>query len=152
MKINTLEKIKRCINGFYDLFQKTIRNSPEISVISFIVTEEFNGRIDLISKFLYGTTDYIEELMVLNNIINPYSIKSGDIIYVVESSDEFKYLYDSDKQDNNQKDKILNMNKSKSRTMDTNRTNYPPTIKPDNLKQLNVNYKEKKITIINKFK
>lgn len=152
MIIYTLEILKRNISGFYDLFQKTIRSSPEISVIPFVVTEEFNGRLDLISKFLYGTPNYIEELMVLNNIINPYSIKSGNIIYVVENSDEFKYLYDSDKQENNQKDKILNMNKSKIKSKDNNRLNYPPTIKPDNLKQLNINYKEKKITVINKFK
>jgi hypothetical protein len=44
------------------------------------------------------------------------------------------------------------MNKDKQNKKDANRIGSPPTIRPDNLKQIDVNYSKKKITIMNKFK
>jgi hypothetical protein len=58
-------------------------------------------------------------------------------------------MYKQDKNINEEnKNKILNVNKSKT----SKSFNYPPPIKPDNLTQLDINYSQKKITIINKFK
>jgi len=152
MFIYSLEKIEIGFNNLYNLFQKTIKSSIDITITPFFVTDEYNGRLDLICKFLYGNTNHIEELMVINNIINPYSIKSGNIIYFVQNTEDFKLLYDSDPVDNDQKDRILNMNKNKISKKDTNRIGSPPTIKPDHLKQMKIDYDNHKITILNKFK
>lgn len=152
MLIYSFEKLNIGNDGFYDLFQKTMVNDNNIFYNYFFVTNEYEGRLDLISKQLYGSTDYIEELMTINNIINPWSIKSGDIIYYANSSTDYSIIYQNDEPINDQKDKILLMNKNKSTKKDINRLGSPPVIKPDNLKQLDVNYIKKKITIINKFK
>lgn len=152
MLIYSFEKLNIGNDGFYDLFQKTMINNDNIFYNYFYVTDEYQGRIDLISKYLYGTTDYIEELMTINNIINPWSIKSGDIIYYANASSDYSIIYKNDEPLNEQKDQILLMNKNKSTKKDVNRLGSPPVIKPDNLKQVDINYVKKKITIINKFK
>lgn len=152
MLIYSFEKLEIGNDGFYDLFQKTMINNDNIFYNYFFVTNEYEGRIDLISKYLYGSTDYIEELMTINNIINPWSIKSGDIIYYANTSTDYSIIYQNEEPINDQKDKILLMNRNKSTKKDVNRLGSPPVIKPDNLKQIDVNYIKKKIIIINKFK
>lgn len=152
MLIYSFEKLNIGNDGFYDLFQKTMINNDNIFYNYFYVTDEYEGRIDLISQKLYGTTDYIEELMTINNIINPWSIKSNDIIYYANASSDYSIIYKNDEPLNEQKDEILLMNKNKTTKKDVNRLGSPPVIKPDNLKQVDINYVKKKITIINKFK
>jgi len=152
MKIYSFEKLTINDYGFYDLFEKTIVNKTDLFGQIFLVTDEYEGRLDLISKYKYGSTDYVEELMAINNIYNPWSIKSGDEIIVFDSSEVFASLYKSDEIIGENKDNILLMNKNKTNKIDRNRIGSPPPITPDNLKQLNINYSKRKITIINKFK
>ena len=152
MRFYSFETLNIETDGFYDLFQKTMINNFNIDFSYFYVTDEYEGRIDLISNYLYGNSNYIEELMTINNIFNPWSIKNGDIIYYAKSSSDFGLMYQKDVTDNTQKDRILLMNKNKSTKKDSNRLGSPPVIKPDNLKQVDINYIKKKITIINKFK
>ena len=75
-----------------------------------------------------------------------------DIIYYANASSDYSIIYKNDEPLNEQKDQILLMNKNKSTKKDVNRLGSPPVIKPDNLKQVDINYVKKKITIINKFK
>ena len=117
-----------------------------------IVTDDFQGRLDLVCKFLHGNTNYLEELMTLNHIINPYSIKTNTTIKYYPNSSNYNLIYQSDPPPTDNKDEILMMNRNKSTKKDKNRIGSPPTIKPDNLKQIDVNHSKKKITIINKFK
>lgn len=152
MKIYSFEKLTINDDGYYDLFEKTIVNKSDLYGRIFTVTDEYEGRLDLISKYIYGSTDYVEELMVANNILNQWSIKSGDELIVFDDSTIFSSLYKTDITTNENKDTILMMNKNKSNVTDSNRIGSPPTIKPDNLKQMNINYNKRKITIINKFK
>ena len=65
----------------FNLFQKNIVNNPNFSLGIYTVPREFEMRLDRISNYLYGSADYVEELMVINDIINPYSVKEGQIIY-----------------------------------------------------------------------
>ena len=152
MIIYTFETLQIGNDGYYDLFQKTMVNDNTIDYNYFNVTDEYEGRIDLISKYLYGSGDYVEQLMTINNILNPWSIKTGDVIQYPSDSGNFTLLYKKDEPVNDQKDKILLMNKNKTTKKDSNRLGSPPVIKPDNLKQVDINYVKKKITIINKFK
>ena len=138
--------------GHYDLFQKTMVNRSISGRQSFVVTDDFQGRLDLICKFLHGNTNYLEELMTLNHIINPYSIKTNTIINYYPNAYGYQLIYKRKPQPTDNKDEILMMNRNKSTKKDKNRIGSPPTIKPDNLKQIDVNHSKKKITIINKFK
>lgn len=153
MNIYSFDKLKIEANGFYDLFKRTLVNKFISSDIgTFIVTDEYEGRIDLVCRYLHGNTDLVEELMTLNGIVNPHSIKAGNEMFYYKNTDSYGLLRQSDLEDTSNKDQILNMNKKKSSKKDKNRIGSPPTIKPDNLKQININYNKKKISIINKFK
>jgi hypothetical protein len=151
MKIYSFENGKIGQDGLYDLFKKTVVNRVDIDVSPFVITDEFDGRLDLVCKYLYGSNEFMEELMAMNGIINPHSIKTGDEIFYTESN-KLKQLYHKDEEDDSNKSDILNINKDKTTSSDPNRKNYPPSIKPANMKQITVNHNKKKITVTNKLK
>lgn len=149
MKFYSFENTNRDDDGFYDLFKKTVVNDKDIVYESVEITRDIEYRPDLLSKVLYGNGDYVEETLTMNNIINPFALKNGDSVFKAYDVSNLSSMYKKDIEVNNEtKEQILNINKNKT----TNSTNYPPTVKPDGLNQLNVNYNKKKITIINKFK
>ena len=136
----------------YDFFEKTMVNDKELIYSTYTVPEEFDARLDLVCKHIYGSIDVMEELMTQNGIINPFSIKAGDDLYYAYSTNELSILYQRDKDNNEEnKAKILNINKAKSSTQDPN-ASLPPSIKPNNLKAVDINYNKKVITVINKLK
>lgn len=149
---NNINKIKRdnTQDDLFDLFQKNIIYVGSIPLNLYIVPREFEMRLDRISYYIYGTTDYIEELMVLNDIINPYSVKQGQYIFYC-SKDDIGQLYTSDKLMNDlrvKKQKLLESTKPNKNYRNSN--NLSPTIKRNNLEQIKVT-KDNKIKIINKF-
>ena len=118
MNFYSFDNLKMDDTGHYNLFDKTMINIPA-TYQSFLVTEEFQGRLDLVCRFIHGSTDYLEELMTINNIINPYSIKINDFIYYFSSASNYQILYQSDPDINdNNKNKILLMNKNKTTKKD----------------------------------
>ena len=146
--------IKENLEGqrLYDFFEKTMVNDYELIYSSYIVPEEFDARLDLVCKYIYGSMDYMEELMTQNGIINPFSIKTGDELQYSYSSEVLRALYQRDIEINEEnKKRILNINKAKRSTQDPN-ASLPPSIKPGNLKALDVNYNKKTISVINKLK
>jgi hypothetical protein len=152
MQFYSFNTLKINNEGYYDLFAKTIVNKSDLSFNIYVVTDEFKGRLDLICKYLHGNTNYLEELMTINNITNPYSVKTDTNIKYFLNVENYQLLYQSDPEPTTKKDSILNMNKNKSTIKDGNRIGSPPTIKPDNLRQVDVNHSKRKITVINKFK
>jgi hypothetical protein len=149
---NTNQKVTEEGYVLYDFFEKTMVNDEELIYSEYTVPEEYEGRLDLVCKHVYGDISYMEELMTQNGIINPFSIKTGDVLYYSYSTNELKALYQRDENINEaNKKKILNVNKSKSSTQDPN-ASLPPSIKPNNLKPVDVNYNKKQITIMNKLK
>jgi len=136
----------------YDFFEKTMVNDRELIYSVYIVPEEYDARLDLICNHIYHDTDLMEELMTQNGIINPFSVKTGDQLYYSYSKAELKALYKRDLNNNEEnKRNILNMNKSKTSKQDPN-ASLPPSIRPSNLKPIDINYNKKVITVMNKFK
>jgi len=137
-------------DNLFDLFQKNIIYVNNIALGLYIVPREFEMRLDRISLYIYGTSDYVEELMVLNDIISPYSVKQNQYIFYC-SKENLSQLYVTDKMRSE-------LNKSKQQLIDSSNTNkrkqtsgfLPPTVKPDNLDQITVT-KDNKVKIINKF-
>ena len=149
---NTNKKISTGGYLLYNFFEKTMVNDEQLYYSTYTVPEEYDARLDLVCKHIYGKITVMEELMTQNGIINPFSIKTGDILYYAFSTNELNILYQRDKTLNDEnKKKILNVNKNKSFKQDPN-TGLPPSIKPNNLKAVDINYNKKIITIINKFK
>jgi hypothetical protein len=149
---NTNKKETKDGYMLYDFFEKTMINTDKIFYSLYTVPEEFDARLDLVCKHIYGNIDFMEELMTQNGIINPFSIKTGDDLYYSYSTNELKMLYQRDIEINEEnKKKILNINKNKS-TKTEKDTLLPPSVKPENLKPIDINYNKKVITVMNKFK
>ena len=53
----------------FDLFQKNIVKTRNIVLIPYVVPREFEMRLDRISNYIFSSPDYVEELMVINDII-----------------------------------------------------------------------------------
>lgn len=146
---NTNKKINVDGKYLYDFFEKTMVNNEDLIYSEYTVPSEFDTRLDLVCKFLYGDSDKMEELMTQNGILNPFSIKTDDVLKYSYSSDDLNALYQKDIDDNTENmSKILNVNLNKT---STNNTQLPPSINPG-LKSVSVDYSSKKITIINKFR
>jgi len=149
---NSNQKVSKEGYILYDFFDKTMVNDEELYYSQYTVPVEFDARLDLVCRHIYGGMQFMEELMTQNGIINPFSIKTGDKLYYSYTSNELKALYQRDKSINEEnKKKILNVNKSKSSVQDPN-ASLPPSIKPNNLKAIDINYNKKVITVMNKFK
>ena len=83
--------VKDTNTNLYDLTSETfvLNNIPQYSIT---VSPEQEMRIDLISKYIYGSVDYADFLLNLNDIDNPLNILSGDIIKyeTIDKMDNFK--------------------------------------------------------------
>lgn len=151
----TLETAERNKNmdNLINIIDPLIYVDDTLNYYPYVVGEEESMRIDLICFNIYGNFAYIDELLTINNIINPWSIKSGDIIYFL-NQDDLNVLRLSPKSD---KQQIVNelVNPNKDTQVDPNRetgTGLPPTIKPSNLKEVEVDYNNKTIKIMDSFK
>lgn len=150
MNSYTLDNTKKDSNGLYDIFQKTVVENKQLGISTTTVEDGEEMRMDKICERLYGNTNLEEEIMVLNNILNQWTINVGDEIkYLV---DDFGKMYEVDKTVSVDVTRTSLINPNKKTKKDPNRIdNLTPTVKPKNLKSLDVNTENNKIKIINKF-
>lgn len=147
----TLENLKRNEeqDNLYDLFKDTLLDSDKLTKYLTTVQDGEEMRLDLVSRRIYGTTAYEEELMILNNILNSWSIQKGDEIYFLPSN--VIDLMKQPEKENVKVDKKTTKKVDKNTKYDTNRTKgVIPTIKPLDFKSITVDKKAKKIKINNK--
>ena len=97
MKYYSLENIKKLDNNLYDMFYPMLKDNPHHKIYEYIIDERHEMRIDLISLDIYGTTIYIDELMHINSIIDPFSMKKDNVIYYVNYNDINLYKKSYDK-------------------------------------------------------
>lgn len=70
------------LNGdTYDLAEDTFFYKTGIYSSFITVNRSDEMRLDKISKIIYNSYEFIHELMKVNEIMNPFSIKNGDKIY-----------------------------------------------------------------------
>lgn len=53
------------------------------------VSQDQEGRIDLIAVQYFGNTEYVDAICVINNIFNPFSIKEGDVLIIPNLKNEY---------------------------------------------------------------
>jgi hypothetical protein len=135
----------------FNLFQKNLKLNDNIILInSYVVPREFEMRLDKISNFLYGSPDYVEELMIMNNLTNPYSVIEGQYIYYCNyESLELFYTTDSDLL-TTERTNLIASSQTNNKNKSTNDKNLPVTVKPSNLNQITIT-KDNKVKIINSF-
>lgn len=158
MKITSFDSqnnsIKRDISqeSSWNLFQKNMINPNNIQLNLYVVPRECEMRLDKVSFKIYGTADYTEELMLLNDILSPYSIKEGQSIWFCSKND-FSNLYTKDDtlKNESEKQKLINSSQpNRDKKKLTGDQNLPPTVKPSNLEQIKVS-KDNRVQIINSF-
>ena len=138
-------------DNLYDIFQKIVETTDGILFFPTTVQREEAMRIDLVCKRLYESTIYVEELMVMNDIINPWSINQNDIIFYCDV-DYMEALHYIEENTDNLIKTLVNLNKSTQVDLNRTDTQLPPTIKPPGLQSISVDKLQKKIKIINTFK
>lgn len=144
MKIYTLENIERLKgnDNLYDIFYPMLVDNPNLNIkTDYVVREEREMRIDLICKDLYGDTSYIDELLHLNGIIDPYSIKKDDIIYYADNISILRKNYEGNKTE-------LELESGQMNSFDSSLT----TSTPDGFNPIFVDKDKKEIRISNKLK
>lgn len=127
----------------YDLMQKTVMNQYTINLIPYMVTEDQEMRLDRVCNDIYGNTALIEELMCVNGILNPWSIKKGDVLGIFKL-DDVRLLQLTEPEDI---DPTALSNPEKNTQRDPNR--LPPSTNPG-LKQVTLDTKARKIKIIDR--
>ena len=134
----------------FNIFQKNIEYNNKIQLYTYIVPREYAMRLDLISNRIYGSSSYVEELMVINNIINPYSVKENQEIYYC-SSNNLNYLYVKDNlsDDDGMREEII---KASQPNKNRETKKITTTLQPKNIKQVTIDTKNRKIKIMNSFK
>ena len=146
-------KLKRdSIDNSLDVFTKTISDNvlKNVTRYKYIVQPGEECRIDKICISIYGSDDYIEELMYMNNTVNPFTIKAGDTVLFVDSKYITQmYITDNKAASDDKKQQLVNT--SKNNKLDPNH-DLPPTVKPSNSNQINIDYTQKIITINNTLK
>lgn len=149
MYFYSLENVKRDVeqDNLYDLFKKTLECKYNVNIYHDVVNESEAMRMDKFLKRMDIPSIYYEEFMLLNNIINPFSIKAGDVLLYTNTFSSFAAI----EEENNVVKKFI-QNKGKSTRVDRERDNSatPPTFKPLELKQLFLDKNSKKIIINNK--
>ena len=143
--INPLKFKDKLVN----IFQKNIQYNRGIQLYEYFVPREYEMRLDLISKKLYGSTSYVEELMVINDILNPYSVKENQKIYYCSLNDlQSLYVKDDLKENDDVREDIIKASQPNKKSKDK----IPTTLKPKNIKQVTIDTKNRKIKIMNSFK
>ena len=141
-------------DNLFNLFQKNIMNAQNIPLKIYIVPREFEMRLDRISNQIYGMPDYVEELMVINDILNPYSVKEGQYIYFCDIT-LFPMLYTQDEMlDVKELQRLTLINAAQPNRNKTNfdsNQNLPTNIMSSNTQQIKIN-KDNSVQIINNFK
>lgn len=140
-------------NNLYDLINPLVVRRDDLEYFPHYVTAEEEMRADLICYNLYSKFDYVDEFLTWNNILNPWSIKQGQMVFYLNEDDILSLqLNPSDYRKNEVAESLVNPNKDTKK--DPNReqgTGLTPTIKPAGVKEVEVDYNNKKIKIMNSF-
>lgn len=113
---NVLLQNKKEINSDYlgerifNLADQTFQIPKNFQYQVIEVTADYIGRMDIISKQIYGTTSYSDILCKINGISNPFELNEGDrlIIPALDNISDFIYnetSAESDNEDNPDKPK-----------------------------------------------
>ena len=136
-----------------DIIDPVVIWNDTLNYLPYLVSHEEAMRPDIICFNIYNNFNYIDELLTWNNILNPWSIKEGQIIYFLDE-DSIATLRLQAKADDEEIVRSL-VNPKKDSKKDPNResgTGLPPTIKPAGVKDVTVDFNNKTIKLMDRFK
>lgn len=119
MNIKSLNNLQKDGQAF-NLYTQVIINQKTYNVFNFVCDDKHEMRIDLICYDIYQHMENIDILTNINGIINPLSIKSGDVLYYVDDA-EAESIRSDENVLKNILDSIKTANKGKEMKTDKNR-------------------------------
>jgi len=133
-------------SNLFDIFSKSVVDKDiNYKYLQNIVKDGEEGRLDRVSKRIYGTSGFVEELMMINNIVNPFTIQVGDAIFFVPVDYIAYYRETEEKEENTEK--LANPKNKNTRKDPTRQKGVPPTIRPLDFKQILVDRKSNTIKL-----
>lgn len=91
------------------IFDKNYAMSQVCSMYK--VRKEYEMRPDLISKVIYGSTDYTEMILKYSMVNNPFAIEKDDLIYAVTLSNIYNPIKENSKDDSGVFEAVKNYHK-----------------------------------------
>lgn len=95
MNIKSLKLKNTLINestgeSYFDLTAPSFKYKDKYGIKGLhYVSQDQEGRIDLIAVQYFGNTEYVDAICVINNIFNPFSIKEGDVLIIPNLKNEY---------------------------------------------------------------
>lgn len=131
-------------NGIWDLTRSSLNPGNNIVFKGVhLVSDEDQMRIDLVTNKKYASPGRMGSLLKINGISNPFSVETGDILYVPDDESIAKSMEDKKNRDKQNSNTNLNPNtafrkaqESKKFTPSSERSKYLDSIKnrtPENL-------------------
>jgi hypothetical protein len=103
------------VNEIVDLAEPTFvpdYNSPNFQVFKVIeVTAEYDRRVDLLSLAVYGSDEYVDIIMKCNELSDPLSVRTGDILVIPTLNKAKKFYKNPNKESKEAKQKYIDSNK-----------------------------------------
>jgi len=143
MVLNDLDILARDPNqsDLYNLFTKTYVDFPRANAKEYVVDQDEEMRMDLISYRIYNDVKYVDFLCNFNQIDNPLNVMPGDVIRYV-TPEEVTLFKNEEAQVEDVQRKLLNANKSTRK--DPSRKTFveegfslPPNFLPEPKKPIN---------------
>jgi hypothetical protein len=138
--VNDLRRVQRDENqnNLYDLFIQSHRADSTITIRYYIVDQRYQMRLDRFVSDIYGDIRNLGLIMKINNILNPFSLKTDDIIYYIDPETVKNLEYIDPKILDQQLDQLVNSLKNRSGNLARNQylkdrnqpIGLPPTVKP----------------------
>jgi hypothetical protein len=75
------------------------------------VTDEYDRRVDLISLAVYNADDYVDIILKCNEIADPLSVRTGDILVIPELTGAKKFYKNPNKESKESTQKYIDSNK-----------------------------------------
>jgi hypothetical protein len=133
--------------GMYDLYLTTFNGNINVfNFRTFILERRHACRLDLVVSEIYNSTKWVGTIGQINDILNPFSVREGDIIFYLPESDLQGLLKVpeniSSVVSNAKNDLIKNLKKKKPdglrRNYNDNRGNdeLPPSVLPESAPQI----------------
>ena len=131
MRFRSIEQLDNT-NSYFNLEQTVWTIVKNRTYFMYVVDSFNNMRLDQICYDIYGSNEYMDFLMFINDIINPLNVKDGDILIYTNQEDINNFKVDPEVVDNI-KNKLINL--SKTTRTDKGKSNYnekvtslPPTV------------------------
>jgi len=136
-------------NGIWDLTRSSLNPGNNITIKSAqIVTDDQEMRADLITNNRYSSPGSMGSLLKINGVSNPFSVQSGDVLYIPNEDSISKSIEDKktrDKQNSNtntnpnrtfrkaQEAKKFSPSSERSKYLDSIKNKTPESLPPNML-------------------